>query len=155
MQRCRLLSKKNSINTHLSALHQSRSISTNTGILRTSKDTTNFDRPEIKERHSSKEGNSSTKTIASTDVSHILKEKREFSTEIKSEDFSLPAPPEPPTTCCMSACPNCVWIDYADMLTNYYKDGGELAMKAVEKEVEDPNIKAFILMEIRFNMMKS
>ena len=56
-------------------------------------------------------------------------------------------PPEPPITCCMSGCANCVWIDYADELKAYYNDGGEKAMKAVEN-IEDPSLKAFIKLEL-------
>ena len=57
-------------------------------------------------------------------------------------------PPEIPTTCCSSGCANCVWIDYAEELKKYYKDGGANARKAIEKEVQDPNLKAFLLLEI-------
>lgn len=61
--------------------------------------------------------------------------------------------PEEPTTCCMSGCPNCVWLDYADKLSAYFKDGGERAMKELDK-ISDPNIKAFIMQEWRSRQNK-
>lgn len=57
--------------------------------------------------------------------------------------------PEEPTTCCMSGCPNCVWLEYADKLTAYFEDGGEKAIKEINKKVQDSNIKAFLLHELR------
>ncbi|KAK3866751.1 hypothetical protein Pcinc_027735 [Petrolisthes cinctipes] len=59
------------------------------------------------------------------------------------------APPAPPTTCCMSGCHNCVWIEYADSLARHYRDGGVEACRKIEKEIEDPSLRAYILMEVR------
>jgi len=56
-------------------------------------------------------------------------------------------PPEPPTTCCMTGCQNCVWIRYAEELTEYYKDGGELAKHAID-QISDESIKTFIRMAL-------
>uniref|UniRef100_A0A0B6Y0S8 Oxidoreductase-like domain-containing protein n=1 Tax=Arion vulgaris TaxID=1028688 RepID=A0A0B6Y0S8_9EUPU len=56
-------------------------------------------------------------------------------------------PPEPPITCCMSGCANCVWIKYAEELREYYKDGGERAKSALEK-IEDPSLRAFVKLEL-------
>lgn len=55
----------------------------------------------------------------------------------------------PPTTCCGSGCPNCVWVEYAEKLADHYCDGGLEAERIIEKEVTDPNLKAYILMEVR------
>nr|XP_008196621.1 PREDICTED: oxidoreductase-like domain-containing protein 1 isoform X2 [Tribolium castaneum] len=57
--------------------------------------------------------------------------------------------PEEPTTCCMSGCANCVWLEYAEKLSQMYKDGGEEALKQINEKVTDPNMKAFLLHELR------
>ena len=56
-------------------------------------------------------------------------------------------PPEAPSTCCHSGCSNCVWIMYAEEMRSYYADGGQLARQEVMK-IEDPNLRAFLLLEI-------
>lgn len=57
--------------------------------------------------------------------------------------------PEEPTTCCMSGCPNCVWLEYAEKLSAYYQDGGERAIKEINEKVQDSNVRAFLLHELR------
>ncbi|XP_037090593.1 oxidoreductase-like domain-containing protein 1 [Pollicipes pollicipes] len=58
-------------------------------------------------------------------------------------------PPEQPTICCMSGCANCVWIEYAERLAAHYRDGGEAGRRAIEANVTDPSLKAFLLLELR------
>ena len=57
-------------------------------------------------------------------------------------------PPDLPITCCMSGCANCVWLSYADELMEYYSDGGDKALEAIDK-IEDPMLKAFLKMELK------
>ena len=62
--------------------------------------------------------------------------------------------PEPPTTCCMSGCANCVWVEYAQELAELYKDGGRAAEK-VMKAIEDPSLKIFLSLELRDKLKSS
>lgn len=63
------------------------------------------------------------------------------------EKGPLPVPP-PEGLCCMSSCQNCVWLQYADELADYFKDGGKKAEEALN-DVPDVNLKAFLKMELR------
>ena len=58
----------------------------------------------------------------------------------------------PPTNCCMSGCPNCVWINYVERLTKIYTDPslGRDKVHADIESIEDGNIKAFLIMELKF-----
>jgi len=60
-----------------------------------------------------------------------------------------PALPEEPTTCCMSGCANCVWIEYAQEVSKILGDGGESAKERIMKKVQDPNLRAFLLLELK------
>lgn len=57
--------------------------------------------------------------------------------------------PEEPTTCCMSGCANCVWIEYADQMSKRFDDGGQKSRDIILSKISDPNMKAFLEMELR------
>merc|ERR1712126_194063 len=63
-------------------------------------------------------------------------------------------PPDLPTTCCMSGCANCVWLDYAEETVEFYDAFGmkmelEELLKTVDDNIQDPLVKAFIKMELK------
>ncbi|XP_068510914.1 oxidoreductase-like domain-containing protein 1 [Anas acuta] len=69
--------------------------------------------------------------------------------------FSAPPPDlEPPSNCCMSGCANCVWIQHVERLLRHYGDGGERALEAVERHVQDESIKMLLRTEIRLRAKK-
>lgn len=56
-------------------------------------------------------------------------------------------PPEVPTNCCMTGCPNCVWLQFAKDMMEFSIEGGPNARKIIE-EIEDPNLRTFLLFEL-------
>lgn len=53
----------------------------------------------------------------------------------------------------MSGCTSCVWLDYAEDTVKFYAERGGADVRAiideVERNVDDPMVKAFVVMEIR------
>lgn len=66
----------------------------------------------------------------------------------KEDPVTAEKDPEEPTTCCMSGCANCVWIEFAEVMAARYKDGGERARQAIAN-IKDPMMKAFLTMELK------
>jgi len=54
-----------------------------------------------------------------------------------------------PTNCCMSGCANCVWIQYAERLSSTLEASDVDLQKAILERVQDPNMRAFLMMELR------
>jgi len=66
----------------------------------------------------------------------------------KEDPVTAEKDPDEPTTCCMSGCANCVWIEYAEVMAARYKDGGQKARQAIAN-IQDPMMKAFLTMELK------
>ncbi|KAJ0176971.1 hypothetical protein K1T71_006980 [Dendrolimus kikuchii] len=61
---------------------------------------------------------------------------------------------DPPTSCCMSGCANCVFIVWAEALSVKMQNAGpEIAQKILEK-VDDPSMRAYLEMELRIRLKK-
>ncbi|XP_014480845.1 PREDICTED: uncharacterized protein LOC106747639 [Dinoponera quadriceps] len=55
-----------------------------------------------------------------------------------------------PTNCCMSGCANCVWIQYAERLSSTIDSTSDVNLQtAILERVQDPNMRAFLTMELR------
>ncbi len=84
-----------------------------------------------------------------------------------NNDCPGPGPPSAPPAnlCCMSGCANCVWLDYAEQVLDYYKSRGddhgamdvESILEEIDSGVEDNLVKAFVKTEVRMmaNKMKN
>ncbi|XP_077296943.1 oxidoreductase-like domain-containing protein 1 [Arctopsyche grandis] len=55
----------------------------------------------------------------------------------------------PPTTCCMSGCPNCVYIAWAEALSKEMSKADPIIAKKILENITDPSMKAFLQMELR------
>ena len=81
-----------------------------------------------------------------------IRVEKKVSKKIKEEEDE--GPPSLPTTCCMSGCANCVWLDYADAMVAYYSARGEGValgdlLTTMRSNVDDPMVKTFIEMELK------
>ncbi|CAD1468919.1 unnamed protein product, partial [Heterotrigona itama] len=80
----------------------------------------------------------------------------EKSTEKNESDVSSIDDISEPTNCCMSGCANCVWIQYAEKLSATLEKSDVDMQKLILDKVQDPNMKAFLSMELRFrNIIKN
>ncbi|XP_048507502.1 oxidoreductase-like domain-containing protein 1 [Athalia rosae] len=59
-----------------------------------------------------------------------------------------------PTTCCMSGCANCVWIQYAEKLSKTMENSDEDIQKMILDKIEDPNMRAFLSLELRYRKLR-
>lgn len=57
-------------------------------------------------------------------------------------------PPEKPADCCMSGCPNCVWVTYAEELLHYYRPLGKRKVREAINNIDDQNLRGFLEMEL-------
>lgn len=73
---------------------------------------------------------------------------RVFSSQTRSPDRSLPAPP---STCCGKGCAHCVWIRYAEKLALFYEDASSVR-EEVLRHISDPSLKAFLDLELKQNI---
>jgi len=53
----------------------------------------------------------------------------------------------------MSGCANCVYIQYAMEMANYFKVNGTTALKVIDA-IEDETLKAFLKVEIEHILLK-
>ncbi|XP_046407894.1 UPF0651 protein YPL107W, mitochondrial [Ischnura elegans] len=102
--------------------------------------------------HSGNDANSPDKTTTSSIILPEDPKGRPYVTDDMIKDDVVASQsndvPEEPTTCCMSGCANCVWIEYAEELSKRFKDGGEKARESIMK-ISDPNMRAFLLTELK------
>ena len=87
---------------------------------------------------------------------NIFPVKNYFITPV-GRDKEIPIIPDE-VLCCGSGCQNCVWLEYAEKLLNYYgtnyassNEGIHKAISEIEK-LNDQNLKSFLLMEMRMKL---
>ncbi|XP_033214520.1 uncharacterized protein LOC117171379 [Belonocnema kinseyi] len=56
---------------------------------------------------------------------------------------------EEPTNCCMSGCANCVWLQYAEKVSQIMTENDKDVQKIILEKIQDPNMRAFLQMELR------
>lgn len=73
---------------------------------------------------------------------------------VRSLSEKSPTLPPEPTTCCMSGCANCVWIEYAEQIISQFGNCPDSVMKDILKKIDDPSLRAFLEMELMFRLKK-
>ncbi|XP_043479314.1 uncharacterized protein LOC122509370 [Leptopilina heterotoma] len=91
----------------------------------------------------------STNKNYSSDKKKPTKTKEEELEYLQSHSFSSWEEIQVPTSCCMSGCANCVWIQYAERVSQLLKESDKDFNKIIMDKVEDPNMRAFLEMELR------
>ncbi|XP_075149009.1 uncharacterized protein LOC142222646 [Haematobia irritans] len=71
-----------------------------------------------------------------------------YASDSKSDEDGIKLPPEP-TTCCMSGCANCVWIEYAETIAKLLDGNTDKVRELVLKKIEDPNLRMFLSIELK------
>ncbi|XP_038211926.1 uncharacterized protein LOC119832334 [Zerene cesonia] len=61
---------------------------------------------------------------------------------------------EPPTACCQSGCANCVFIVWAEALTQKMENAGPEIAEKILKMVDDPSMRAYLELELRMRGLK-
>jgi len=92
------------------------------------------------------------RNLQSTPVSNKDDSSKPPDGDDESEKKEAKPPVAPlPGMCCMSGCANCVYLEHAQALLEFYKGGGkEKALEIIEREVEDESLKAYLKLEIKF-----
>ncbi|XP_076366687.1 oxidoreductase-like domain-containing protein 1 [Tachypleus tridentatus] len=79
----------------------------------------------------------------------IVVARRHLSEEKNHEQkVKVKLPPVEPVGCCMSGCYDCVWVQYAQDLLDYYKDGGQKTMEIIS-QMDNENLKTFLKLELK------
>lgn len=112
-------------------------------------DRSSIDSKSVKLSHSKNISDTAISVLVETETVESFVASRSPPSNSSQEKAIQSGVPEVPTTCCQSGCPNCVWLDYADHLTQHYKDGGKEALAAIHRDIEDPNLREYLLFELR------
>ncbi|XP_037717543.1 oxidoreductase-like domain-containing protein 1 [Drosophila subpulchrella] len=96
----------------------------------------------------SKDATKDTASDSTTSTQETTAKAKDKNTKGRKRLRNIEIPPEP-TTCCMSGCANCVWLDYAQTLAKLLGDNDEEAREIVLSKITDPNLKMFLSLELR------
>ena len=87
------------------------------------------------------EGDKSSNHLHNSSINNELSQN-----ELNTSNSNLPPIPDP-NLCCGEGCANCIWILYAEELNKHLKDKKKVITQ-IDKQIDDPSIKAFIIMQI-------